>query len=177
MKTRTEIILVVLKYLALLGAIGFSIDCGAYLLTFLSSFINLEWAQNTYRANKEWFSIRENHSVYFIGIMALLIITTALKGIVWYLLFNLLHKIQLKSPFSMEVTKRLETISYLLLFVWLIMAIPGQIFAHYLLVDTGVAMPENYVGDEYFFIAGIVFIITQIFKRGIEMQEENQLTV
>lgn len=77
----------------------------------------------------------------------------------------------------MSVTKKLVTISYLLLGVWILMAIIGKTYAYYLATSTGIALPAKYTGDEYFFIAGIVYIISQIFKRGIEMQEENQLTV
>lgn len=32
-------------------------------------------------------------------------------------------------------------------------------------------------GNNFLFMAAIVYIISQIFKRGIEMQEENELTV
>ena len=40
MKTRTEKILIVLKILAFMGAVKYSIDCGAQLTHFVASFIN-----------------------------------------------------------------------------------------------------------------------------------------
>jgi hypothetical protein len=38
---------------------------------------------------------------------------------------------------------------------------------------------HRYLGGtgEFLFLAGIVFVIAQIFKRGIEIQTENELTV
>jgi hypothetical protein len=35
----------------------------------------------------------------------------------------------------------------------------------------------NEVPRDFIFIAGLVFIISQIFKRGVEIQSENELTV
>ena len=44
MKTRTEKILVLLRILAFMGAIKYSIDFGAQLTHFVASFINAAWA-------------------------------------------------------------------------------------------------------------------------------------
>jgi hypothetical protein len=43
MKTKTETILMVSKFLALLGGIWYSILCGSQLLTLVASFINPDW--------------------------------------------------------------------------------------------------------------------------------------
>ncbi len=177
MKTRTEIILLALKYLALVAAIGFSIECGSQLFYFVASFINPDWAKNGYNYEQEWFQIHEYNTWYYVCVMSLAISISATKALIWYLIFGLLLKLQLKSPFSMIVTQKLVTISYLLFGRCILMTIIGKTYAHYLTEATGITLPAKYTGDEYFFIAGIVYIISQIFKRGIEMQEENQLTV
>jgi hypothetical protein len=109
--------------------------------------------------------------------MSLLILSSALKANVWYLMFDLLQKLQLKTPFSMDVTKKLERLAYLLLGVWILIAFIGKTYLHYVTKSTGIILTDFNQGDEYLFIAGIVYIISQIFRRGIEMQEENQLTV
>ncbi|MEO9021368.1 MAG: DUF2975 domain-containing protein [Ginsengibacter sp.] len=177
MKTITEIILVVLKYLALVAAIGFSIECGSQVLSLVASSVNVDWAKNVYGAEQDWFRIREYNTWYYICVMSLTISISALKAWIWYLIFDLLLKLQLKSPFSMVVTKKLEKIAYRLMGVWFLISIVVKNYSHYLMKATGIQLPTNHSGDEYFFIAGIVYIISQIFKRGIEMQKENQLTV
>jgi hypothetical protein len=53
----------------------------------------------------------------------------------------------------------------------------GNAYSHYLMKSTGVELDAFNTSGEYFFIAGMVYIISQVFKRGIEMQEENTLTV
>lgn len=176
MKTRTETILLVSKFLALLGAIGYSILCGSQLLTLVASFINPDWAKRTYEADLNIFRIRDYSIGFYVYAMCLTIAVSALKTLIWYVVFVLLSKLKLQTPFSMEVEKKLERIAYLLLGVW-ISSIFWKIYIYYLTQGTGIQFPTNNSGDEYLFIAGIVYIISQVFKRGIEIQEENQLTV
>lgn len=177
MKTRTESILMVLKVLALLAAIKYSIDCGSQLTSFIASFINPEWASRTYQVNLEVFNIRAHSIWYYSFGMSINILVLGLKAYIWYVVFELLSKLKLQSPFSMEVERKLEIIAYQLLGVWILSSFIWKTYIHYLLQDTSIQLPEISGGDEYFFMAGIMYIISQVFKRGIEMQEENQLTV
>ncbi len=175
MKTRT--ILVILKIFAFMGFIGYSIDFGAQLTHFVASFINTDWAKRTYQVNLDIFNIRE-HSVWFYSYaMCLTIAVSALKATIWYVVFALLTKLKLQTPFSMEVEKKLESIAFLSLGVWIVGSIFWATYTYYLTQATGIQLPANNSGDEYFFMAGIIYIVSQIFKRGIEIEEENQLTV
>jgi hypothetical protein len=177
MKTKTETILSVSKILALLGGIWYSILCGSQLLTLVSSFINPEWAKHTYQADQNLFGVREHSTGYFVSGICLTIAVSAIKALIWYLVVALLTKLKLQTPFSMEVEKKLETIAYLLFCVWLVSDIFWDIYIYYLANEKGIQLATINSGDEYLFMAGIIYIISQIFKRGIEIQEENQLTV
>ena len=175
MKTRT--ILMICKFLALLGAIWYSILCGSQILTLVASFIDADWAKRTYEVDLNIFSIRNTSIGYYVFAMCLVISVSALKAFVWYLVFALLVKLKMQTPFSMEVQKKLERIAFLLLGVWLFSSFFWKIYIYYLAKDTFIQLPDNSSGDEYLFIAGIVYIVSQIFKRGIEIQSENELTV
>ncbi len=160
-----------------MGFVKYSIDCGAQLTHFVASFINTDWASRTYQVNMDIFNIREHSIWYYSYAMCLNIAVSALQAIIWYVVFDLLSKLKLQTPFSMQVEKKLETIAFLSLGVWIVSSIFWEIYTYYLLQDTGIQLPANNNGDEYFFMAGIVYIISQIFKRGIEIDDENQLTV
>ena len=177
MKTRTKNILVILRILAFMGAIKYSIDCGAQLTHFVASFISTDWAKRTYEVNLDIFNIREKSVSFYSYAMCLTIAVSALKATIWYVVFALLTKLKLQTPFSMEVEKKLESIAFLSLGVWIVGSIFWKTYIYYLSQATGIQLPANSNGDEYFFMAGIVYIISQIFKRGIEIEEENQLTV
>jgi len=177
MKTKTETILMVSKFLALLGALSYSILCGSQLTTLVASFINPDWAKRTYEVDLNMFSIREHSTWYYVSAMSLTIAVSAIKAFIWYVVFELLSKLKLQTPFTMEVEKKLEKIAYLLLGVWIVSSLFWKTYIHYLLKETGIQLPTGNSGDEYLFMAGIIYIISQVFKRGIEIQEENQLTV
>jgi uncharacterized membrane protein len=77
----------------------------------------------------------------------------------------------------MEVEKKLEKIAYLMLAVWIVSTVFWKTCLYYVSVNTGIQLATNNSGAEYLFMAGMIYIISQVFKRGIEIQEENQLTV
>ena len=177
MKTKTQTILTISKFLALLGGVWYSIQWAGQLTTLVASFINPVWAKRTYEVDLNLFSIREHSIGYYVSAMCLTIAVSVLKAVIWFIVFDLLSKLKLQTPFSMEVEKKLERIAYLLLGVWIVSNIFWKIYIYYLSNDTGIRLPANNSGDEYLFMAGMIYIISQVFKRGIEIQEENQLTV
>lgn len=160
-----------------MGVIWYSILWGSQLTTLIASFINPDWAKRTYEVDLTLFSIREHSIPYYVYAMCLTIAVSALKAIIWFVVFNLLSKLKLQTPFSMEVEKKLERIAYLLLAVWIVSSVFWKTYMHYLAGATGIQLAANNSGDEYLFMAGIIYIISQVFKRGIEIQEENDLTV
>ena len=177
MKAKTETILLVSKILAFLGFVWYMILFGSQLVNLVASFINPEWAKRTYEVDLNIFNIREHSVGFYVWAMCLIIAVTALKALVWYVVFDLLSKLKLQTPFTMKVEKKLETIAYLLLAVWIISINFWKVYIYYLSQSTGIQLPVNNSGDEYLFMAGIIYIISQVFKRGIEIQEENDLTV
>ncbi len=176
MKTQTKTILEIIKYLALIGAIGFSIECGAQLISFIISFSNPEFAKKMYLAKQGIEDLRNFSLTYFYFTKSLLITFAALKAFIWYYLFDFLHKLKLKNPFTDEVATKIQNISYQLLSLWVLAEI-GNGYFNYVSKHTEIDLVNHFNHGEYFFMAGIVYIIAQIFKRGVELQEENELTV
>jgi hypothetical protein len=86
-----------------------------------------------------------------------------------------LSKFKLADPFTAEVAGRLEKISIVAFGTWVVTMIYN---AHnWLLVKrTGEVMGE-WLSGEFIFLVGIVYIFAQVFKRGVEIQSENEMTV
>jgi Protein of unknown function (DUF2975) len=177
MKIKTETILTVSKYLALMGGVWNSILWGSQLLTLISSFINPEWAKHTYMVDLNLFSIRDQSIGFYVCGMILIIAVSVLKALFWYKVFALLSELKLQAPFSREVVVKLERMAYILFSVWIVSTIFWKTFIFYLTKATSIQLPILHTDDEYLFMSGIIYIISQVFKRGIEIQEENQLTV
>ncbi len=95
---------------------------------------------------------------------------------VWEKVKDLLTKINLKSPFKMEAALLLEKIGYFLMGIWIVGTI-AENYVQWLSKSIGKSLIDVKIDFNYLFIAGIVYIISQVFKRGVEIQNENELTV
>lgn len=176
MKITTENILTVLKIIAWITFIGFSIQCGAQIIAFILGFTHPELAKNMYSVDMNWFKLREESDWMYVCVMSVIIAISIFKANIWFMVIDLLTKLKLENPFTKEVAKKLESIAWQLFVVWLAGAIgSGVVKGIEKFQDTDFLYLNN--EEEFLFVAGIVYIISQIFKRGIEIQEENELTV
>lgn len=176
MKTQTKTILEIIKYLALIGAIGFSIECGSQIISLIVSFFEPEMPSKFYKVNPKIYELRNFDRMYFGFVMSLTIFFSATKAYIWYYIFDFLNKLSLKNPFTIEISAKVQKISYLLFELWVVSFI-GNSYIGYVSKESGIDLVNHFNHGEYFFMAGIVYIISQIFKRGVELQEENELTV
>jgi hypothetical protein len=119
---------------------------------------------------------------YFISVTLLMIIVAIMKAILFYIIVKILHtqKLNLSQPFNIEMKRFLSNMSYLSLGIGLF-SYWGANYAKWL-VAQGVTMPDvqslRFGGaDVWLFMGIILLVIAQIFKRGVEIQSENELTI
>lgn len=179
MKTKAGRIFVVIKVLTWTLFIGLCIKTGAILYSFfVSLFINPMAAKNLHLGLNLYELMNFNKS-YFISIVSLIIIIWGLKAFMFYLITNITLKINLEHPFSDEVAKLILWISYVACAIGLLTTLTSS-YTEWI-SKKGVSLNNLYEyvsgGPEFLFMAGIIFVIAQVFKRGIELQSENQLTI
>ena len=97
-------------------------------------------------------------------------------------IIRVLHskKLNFSQPFNIYIAKFISTMAYLSLGIGLF-SFWGVKYTQWL-VDLEVSMPDIShlrIGgaDVWLFMCVILFVIAQIFKRGIEIQTENELTI
>jgi len=119
---------------------------------------------------------------HFFAETLLISIVSIMRAYLFYLIIKILHdkKLNMAQPFSREVGRFIFRISYVTLFIGLF-SWYGVKYAEWL-VRQGVRMPDvQYLrlggADVWLFMSVTLFVIAQIFKRGIEIQTENELTV
>lgn len=173
-KTRTERILKLMKIVAWIAFICFMVEGGAMITSFLVSCINSEGAKKMYKG-LNFYDLKQFSFWHYTVHIYFLILLSVLKAYVWFLVMKILSDINLTNPFKWEVANRLEKIGYVLFITWLV-AVSNGAHTDWLQKATGVQYGNEPMG-EYLFMAGLVFIISQVFKRGIEIQSENELTV
>lgn len=173
-RTKTETILVIMNVLAWITFVGLMIEAGAILVTFVIGLANPEMVPKLYKG-MDWVSLRQYDVWYYTGIITMKAAILILEAYTVYMVIKVLSTIKMTNPFTMEVAKRLENIAYTLILVWVaILIYNGQL--KWLAKDVA-DLEGKELSTDLIVYAGLVFVISQIFKKGVEIQTENELTV
>lgn len=178
MSKNNDIILKVLHVLSWIVFIGLCIEAGALLFNFSFTLFKPIASQSIYKG-LDLSEIYGKQFPHFIGLMSFVVVLAVLKAYLFYLVVKIFLKLNLVKPFDSEIAKLIEKISYEAVTI----AILGFIAHQYTkrLIQSGyeVSDVERYWNDTAAFLmmAAILFVIAQVFKKGIELQKENDLTV
>jgi hypothetical protein len=167
-----------LQVLAWLIFVGFCIEAGALAVNFVYSLWNPLVLKNLY--NKLDLSAMYEQSQFVFFLMYSFILSISLlKAFLFYDVIKLVGKLDLQKPFSEFVSKQISRVSSLSLTIGLLTVIASQVVKSISQKGFDVNQLNFYWtdGEAFIFMAAILFIIATIFKRGIELQSENDLTV
>ena len=176
MKSKTRTVLIVLRVLAWLGVFGIALNLGSQVISFIVSFTNPVASKQIPGIPQNLFNLLKYDFRSYAYAMSFVIALSAMFLYVWYQVTMLLTNLNIKNPFTAQVSRKLEGIAYGLLAIWGVGFI-GEQYVAWLSKRMGDPLNIITVKGEFLFIAGIVYIISQIFKYGIELQEENQQTI
>ncbi|MES2628529.1 MAG: DUF2975 domain-containing protein [Bacteroidota bacterium] len=175
---RTRIVLTLMHIGAWIAFIGLSIDAGALLTSLVVGAINPDILDRLY-PTFDLVALYQLGSDHFFVILSLITLAAALKAYMFYLLIMIAMKINFIHPFSLPIYRLIARISLIGIIIWVLVLAVTLRFAQ--LTKAGLNLPDmdRYLegGSEYLLFAGMIFLIAQVFKRGIEIQLENELTV
>jgi hypothetical protein len=184
MSKRTDFLFKVLNVLAWIIFIGLCIESGGLITNaFISLFINPA-ASSKFWGGLNLFELYKFNQSHFITIIVLLIIVSVLKSILFYLIVTLFHKkkLNLSSPFNETLGKFIFNLSYLAFGIGLF-SYWGSNFSNWLrIVSNGAIAPSiqhvKFEGADVWLFMGVILIIfAMIFKKGIQIQSDNDLTI
>lgn len=120
-------------------------------------------------------------SGWYLVIIFLMTLVGVLKALMFYLVVRLLHdkKLDLSNPFTTTIRRFISNLAYLTIGIGLFSNF-GFNYSQWLNGQGAeIAKSHEYFGggDVWFFMAVVFFIIAALFKRGIEIQSENELTI
>ncbi|MFD2203427.1 DUF2975 domain-containing protein [Shivajiella indica] len=158
--------------------IGLCIKAGALLFTFVYSLFNPIVAQDLYEG-LNLYGLLNQHFWNYVGVMTFLLIITGQKAYMFYLMILVFLKINLVHPFSKEISKKISEISYVALNIGLTIILASAYFKWLEKRSFDVPALDGYIGGafEYLLMAALIYAIAQVFKRGVEIQSENELTI
>lgn len=176
MKPNTKIVLKVMHVLSWITFIGLCISTGTLLYAIIvSAFINPVGIIDPVNGF-DLFALKKLGTSYFVNVSSLVILISILKTYMFYLVIKIFIKINLTHPFSCIMPKLLSKICYVAFSIGLL---------SYVATSYSSRLPDHINGlseltdgfHEFIFFAGIIFIISLIFQKGIEIQSENELTI
>jgi hypothetical protein len=182
MTIKTDFFLKVLHVIAWIIFLAVCIEAGGFLFnTIITLFINMDNAKR-YWMEADLSALYKYNQSHYVTLTSLMIITAVLRAILFYCIVKLLYdkKLDLAKPFNETTGRFLFNIAYLSLGIGFF-SLWGTRFAGNL-VKEGVTLPDiqhlRLAGaDVWFFMGVTLLVIAFIFKKGIELQNENELTV
>lgn len=158
--------------------VGLSIEAGGLLVNFFFSVYNPEFVQNLYQKLDLTEMYKSSKPVFF-GIYSFILTISILKAMLFYLVIRLMHKMNLSKPFDGFVAGQISLISYFTLSIGLLSYVARQLtnnlMHHGFVIDN---LSRFWADSQAFILMGaVIYIIATIFKKGVDIQNENDLTV
>lgn len=156
--------------------VGLGIEAGGLLVNFIFSIFKPEMVQNLYQ--KLDLSEMYNRSKWaYYSMYSFILVISLLKAYLFYLVIELTMKLDLSKPFSRFVSTKISQISYFTFSIGLISYIARQtaknLQHHGYVTDN---LNQFWTDSQAFILmAAVIYVIATIFKKGIEIQEENDL--
>lgn len=158
--------------------VGLSIEAGGLIVNFFFSLHMPEFVQNLYE-KLDLSEMYKSSRLAFFGIYSFILTISILKACLFYIVVNLMHKMDLSKPFNTFVARQIKLISYYTLSIGLLSSIASQLAIN--LMHHGFAtdnLNRFWTDSQAFILMGaVIYIIATIFKKGVDIQDENDLTV
>lgn len=158
--------------------VGLCIETGGLIINFIFSLYKPELIQNLYQKLDLMPVFRESKWLFF-GMYSYILSISMLKVLLFYILVILMHKIELQKPFNPYVAKQISRISYFTLSIGILGYLAGKSSIHLNHKGFATSHLDQFWSDSQAFIlmGAVVYILATIFKKGVDIQIENDLTV
>ncbi len=157
---------------------GYCIETGTLLFNYIFSLFKPIATNNLHLGLDLSELYLKSNSIYTF-VFTLMVVISALKAYIFFIALKLFKTLNITKPFSENVSAIITKISYTTFSIGIISIIAQEVANQ--LSDKGynVGLVERYWNDGggYLAMTAILFAIALIFKKGIELQNENDLTV
>jgi hypothetical protein len=159
--------------------IGLCVKAGALLASYgVSMFINEVGAKNL-ALGLDLSGIKAYDQIDYSIMVFCLTVITILEALVFYSVIQIFLKINFVSPFHETIGKLIQKMSGFSLLVGIFSNITVSYSEKF--TAMGIQLPNLMehigLGDAFLFFAGILYFISQLFAKGIELQKESELTI
>lgn len=182
MSKRTDYFRLLLIVVAWIIFVGLCIEAGGFLTNSLVTLLFKPEGAKRFWTQVDLSQLYHFNQSYYVTLTSIIVIAAVLKALMFYFIVKIFHdkRLNLLKPFN-EVMRR-----FVLIIAWLALGIglfsfwgarlAGQ------LVKQGLEMPDVQQlrlggADVWLFMGITLLVVAFIFKKGVEIQTENDLTV
>ncbi len=179
MATKSNIILKVIHVLSWIVFIGLCINAGALLISYyVSMYVNPIGAKNLL-LGLDLSQLKDANQMEYSFMVIGIALIFMLEALLFYTVLQIFKKINLVSPFHETIGVLIQKMSKYALVIGLLSVLASHFAKGY--ISEGFVLPKlnEHIGhgDVFLFFAGILYFISILFAKGIEIQKENELTV
>ncbi|MCH6235826.1 DUF2975 domain-containing protein [Cognataquiflexum rubidum] len=158
--------------------VGLCIEAGALIVNFVYSLFKPEIIAYLYEKLDLSDMYSRSKWAYY-GMYSFIMVISVLKAYLFYIVSILVTKLDMSKPFSSFVSKQISLISYFTFSIGISSFIARQTAKNLLHRGYEIDQLDKFWVDSEAFIlmAAVVYVIATIFKKGIELQNEQDLTV
>jgi hypothetical protein len=179
MTLNSNSILKVLKILTWAGFVGLCVKTGSLMISYwVSMFRNPIGAKNLFMG-LDLSQLKSNSNTEYSILVLCIVLIIILKALIFFVLLRIFKNINLVSPFHKTIGKLILKMSLLSFAIGLLSKLTLKFANSYQSLGMNFQNLTEHIGlgDTFLFFAGILFFISVLYKRGIELQTENDLTV
>ena len=158
--------------------VGLCIEAGGLIVNFIFSMYKPDFVPNLY-PKLDLTEMYEQSKWAFFKMFSFILFISIMKAVLFYIVIRLINKIDLSKPFNSFVSHQITRISYYTFSIGLLSYIARESARNLLHRGFVTDNLNQFWADSQAFIlmAAIIYIIATIFKKGVEIQNENDLTV
>jgi len=178
MHAKQDLILKALKIASWAILIALCIEAGAIIFNFVFTLFQPIGARNIYQG-LNLSDLYEKNFTHYVGVMSFMVLVSVLKAYLFFLVVKIFMQLNVVKPFSVEIAALIEKISIEALSIGIVSFVARQYAKRLTQSGLDVNGVNQYWSDAVTFLmmAAILYIIAQIFKKGIAIQNENDLTI
>ena len=178
MSKRNNFVFIALQIVACVIFVGLCIEAGGLIVNFIFSLYKPEIVHKLYQKLDLSQMYNLNKWVFF-SMYSFILFISILKACLFYVVIRLLLKLDLTKPFNSYVAGQIKNISYYTLSIGLISYLAQQTAKSIQHYGFEIDILNQFWADSqaYVLMAAVIYVIATIFSRGVEIQNENDLTV
>ena len=178
MSKTNNFVFIVLNIVSWVIFVGLCIEAGGLIVNFIISLYKPGFVQNLYQ-KLDLSEMYERSKWAFFSMYSFILVISILKAVLFYVVIRLVSKINLTKPFNSFVSRQISLMSYYTFSIGILSYIAREAAKSLQQRGYDIDSLNQFWADSQAFIlmAAVIYIIATIFSRGVEIQNENDLTV